>query len=41
MIFKRLVLVIFIFAFIFPLVSFAGEKDVNKDNLLLVNIESY
>jgi hypothetical protein len=35
MIFKRLGLIIFIFAFIFPLVSFAGEKDVNKDNLLL------
>jgi hypothetical protein len=41
MIFKRLGLIIFIFAFISPLVSFAGEKDVNKDNLLLVNIESY
>jgi len=35
MIFKRLGLIIFIFAFIFPLVSFAGGKDVNKDNLLL------
>jgi hypothetical protein len=31
MIFKRLGLIIFIFAFISPLVSFTGEKDVNKD----------
>jgi hypothetical protein len=33
MILKRLGLIIFIFAFIFPLISFAGEKNVNKDNV--------
>ena len=35
MILKSLGLIIFIFAFIFPLISFAGEKNVNKDNILL------
>ena len=35
MILKRLGLIIFIFAFIFPLISFAGENNVNKGNLLL------
>ena len=34
MILKSLGLIIFIFAFIFPLISFAGEKNVNKDNIL-------
>ena len=33
MILKRLGLIIFIFAFIFPLISFAGENNVNKDNV--------
>ena len=35
MILKSLGLIIFIFAFIFPLISFAVEKNVNKDNVLL------
>jgi len=35
MILKSLGLIIFIFAFIFPLISFAVEKNVNKDNILL------
>ena len=38
MILKRLGLIIFIFAFIFPLISFAGEKIVNKDNVNKGNI---
>ena len=35
MILKSLGSIIFIFAFISPLISFAGEKNVNKDNILL------
>jgi hypothetical protein len=35
MILKRMGLIIFIFAIIFPLRSFAGENKMNKDNLLL------
>ncbi len=30
---KRLGLIIFIFAFIFPIISFAGENNVNKGNV--------
>ena len=33
MVLKRRGLIIFIFAFIFPLISFAGENKVNKDDV--------
>jgi hypothetical protein len=38
MILKRLGLIIFIFAFIFPLISFAGENNVNKGNVNKGNV---